>query len=494
MVRPGSRASDARHRPGRADDDGPRAARAVRLPAAARSCAAARRRRLDARRAVRAARGARRRGGARRLQRGRRGEAAGAAARARAGRAGGAGRAGRMDRRRSTARRSPVRSALVLPPGAAAAAQRAQASRGRAAQRTSPSARARPRAPEPDGDQQAVLDAADRGARGTAGARSGCCTASPARARPRSTCAPPRRRSQQGRGAIVLVPEIALTPQIVGRFIERFGETVAVLHSQLRPAERYAEWRRLREGEARVCVGPRSAVFAPIERPRPDRGRRGARRLLQARGRSALRRPRCRRRARAALRRGAAARQRHAAAGEHRAPVAVHGSPRRVDGRPLPGVEVLDMRGERTGCIRSPRRRSRDVRGARSKAIVLLNRRGWSNFLSCRSCGRVWSCPDCDVALVLHRAGGYLACHHCGHREPAPQPLRRLLLDLGRPPRRRHRAPGARAGGRARRRRLPGLPPDAESLGTRLARSERATGAATLARCCGASRRADAGC
>ena len=63
----------------------------------------------------------------------------------------------------------------------------------------------------------------------------------------------------------MLVPEIALTPQIVGRFVERFGDTVAVLHSQLRPAERYEEWRRLRSGEARVCVGPRSAVFAPIE-------------------------------------------------------------------------------------------------------------------------------------------------------------------------------------------------------------------------------------
>ncbi len=69
----------------------------------------------------------------------------------------------------------------------------------------------------------------------------------------------------QGRGAIVLVPEIALTPQIVGRFSERFGDTVAVLHSRLRPGERYEEWRRLRTGEARVCVGPRSAVFAPIE-------------------------------------------------------------------------------------------------------------------------------------------------------------------------------------------------------------------------------------
>ncbi len=93
---------------------------------------------------------------------------------------------------------------------------------------------------------------------------------------------------EQGRGAIILVPEIALTPQIVGRFIERFGETVAVLHSRLRPAERYAEWRRLREGEARVCVGPRSAVFAPIDGPRPDRRRRGARLLLQARVRPPL--------------------------------------------------------------------------------------------------------------------------------------------------------------------------------------------------------------
>ncbi len=63
----------------------------------------------------------------------------------------------------------------------------------------------------------------------------------------------------------------------------------------------------------------------------------------------------------------------------------------------------------------------REVRSARGKAIVLLNRRGWSNFLSCRECGRVWGCPECDVALVLHRASGIVACHHCGHQEHAPQ-------------------------------------------------------------------------
>jgi primosomal protein N' (replication factor Y) len=224
----------------------------------------------------------------------------------------------------------------------------------------------------------------------------------------------------QGRGAIVLVPEIALTPQIVGRFIERFGETVAVLHSQLRPAARYAEWRRLREGEARVCVGPRSAVFAPIEDlglivvdeehdasykhegdPRYDARDVAAERAA---------------RSGAVLLLGSATPRPESVQRVARSVLA-----RRVDGRPLPPVEVLDMRGESQGLHPQTAQALAEVRAARGKAIVLLNRRGWSNFLSCRTCGRVWSCPDCDVALVLHRGGGYVACHHCGHREPAPE-------------------------------------------------------------------------
>jgi primosomal protein N' (replication factor Y) len=98
--------------------------------------------------------------------------------------------------------------------------------------------------------------------------------------------------------------------------------------------------------------------------------------------------------------------------------------PRRVDGRPLPEVQVLDMRGQPHGLHPLSAQALADVRDRRyrggGKAIVLLNRRGWSNFLSCRSCGRVWSCPQCDVALVLHLARGQIACHHCGHRQPAP--------------------------------------------------------------------------
>jgi primosomal protein N' (replication factor Y) len=225
---------------------------------------------------------------------------------------------------------------------------------------------------------------------------------------------------EQGRGAIVLVPEIALTPQIVGRFIERFGETVAVLHSQLRPAERYSEWRRLREGQARVCVGPRSAVFAPIaelglivvDEEHDSSYKHEGDPRYDARDVAAERAARC-----GALLLAGSATPRP----ESVQRLATLRLPRRVDGRPLPDVQVLDMRGQPHGLHPLSAQALAEVRGARGKAIVLLNRRGWSNFLSCRSCGRVWSCPDCDVALVLHRAGSYVSCHHCGHREPAPE-------------------------------------------------------------------------
>ncbi len=230
-----------------------------------------------------------------------------------------------------------------------------------------------------------------------------------------------------GRGAIVLVPEIALTPQIVARFQDRFGDTVAVLHSRLTLAQRREQWRRLRAGEARVCVGPRSAVFAPIERlglivideehdssykhegdPRYDARTVAARRAREC---GAL------------LLLGSATPRPESvhAAGEQ----GVLRLTERVDRRPLPPVRVLDMRGseqalhpvtvEALAELRSARRS-----GTGGKAIFLLNRRGWSNFLSCRSCGRAWLCPHCDVALVLHRAERLLSCHHCGHRERIP--------------------------------------------------------------------------
>jgi primosomal protein N' (replication factor Y) (superfamily II helicase) len=217
---------------------------------------------------------------------------------------------------------------------------------------------------------------------------------------------------ERGEGAIVLVPEIALTPQIVARFLDRFGDTVAVLHSRLSDGERFDEWLRLRRGEARVCVGPRSAVFAPIERlglvvvdeehessykhegdPRYD-----ARLVAEQRG--------------AVVVAGSATPR----------PETLHTMRRirlaeRVDGAPLPPVEILDMR-ERREALHP---RTFEALLDAPKAIVLLNRRGWSNYLNCRTCGKAWGCPQCDVTLVLHRAQGLLACHHCGHRERVPQ-------------------------------------------------------------------------
>ncbi len=222
-----------------------------------------------------------------------------------------------------------------------------------------------------------------------------------------------------GRSAIVLVPEIALTPQTMSRFEARFGDVVAVMHSALGQGERYDEWLAMRSGEARVCVGPRSAVFAPLAEiglivvdeehegsykhegdPRYD-ARAVARQRAFDHG--------------AVLLAGSATPRPESVVSLARLRL-----PARVDGRPLPAVEVLDMRGSHHPLHPAARMALSDLRREGGKAILLVNRRGWSNFLSCRSCGEVWMCPNCEVALVLHRSGSFIACHHCGHREPVP--------------------------------------------------------------------------
>ena len=223
----------------------------------------------------------------------------------------------------------------------------------------------------------------------------------------------------RGRSAIVLVPEIALTPQTAARFEERFGDTVAVLHSRLGQGERHDEWLRLRRGEARVCVGPRSAVFAPLSDlglivideehdssykqegdPRYD-----ARRVAERRAETCG----------AVLVAGSATPRPESVVRMERLAL-----PERVDRRLLPPVELVSSL-ESSGVLHPHTLEALGAVGDRGeKAIVLLNRRGWSNFLSCRSCGRVWQCRQCDVALVLHRASGRIACHHCGHSEVVP--------------------------------------------------------------------------
>ena len=224
---------------------------------------------------------------------------------------------------------------------------------------------------------------------------------------------------ERGRSVIVLVPEIGLTPQTAARFEQRFGDLVAILHSKLSAGERFDEWTRLREGHARICVGPRSAVFAPLadvglividEEHDPSYKQEGdprydARRVAERRAEQSG----------AVLVAGSATPRPESFERLERIVL-----PERVDGRGLPPVEVVGMLGAQGPLHPRTRDALEAVRRAEEKAIVLLNRRGWSNFISCQVCSRVWKCPQCDVSLVLHRSAGTVACHHCGHREAVP--------------------------------------------------------------------------
>jgi primosomal protein N' (replication factor Y) (superfamily II helicase) len=228
---------------------------------------------------------------------------------------------------------------------------------------------------------------------------------------------------ERGKGAIVLVPEIGLAPQAVARFRARLGDRFAVLHSALSPGERYDEWRRLRSGEASVCVGPRSAVFAPVrnlglividEEHDPSYKQEGdptydARTVARKRADDSG----------AVLVAGTATPRPESWLELPRLEL-----PRRVDGRPMPPVHVVDMReaDPRSGPIHTETWEALEgVRAAGAKAIVMINRRGFAPWLTCRSCGHHWSCPNCDVSLIVHRHSGRLVCHHCAHGERQPR-------------------------------------------------------------------------
>ncbi|MDQ3759699.1 MAG: primosomal protein N' [Actinomycetota bacterium] len=228
---------------------------------------------------------------------------------------------------------------------------------------------------------------------------------------------------ERGRGVIVLVPEIGLTPQTVSRFEARFGDGVAVLHSGLSAGERRDEWQRLRRGEARVCVGPRSAVFAPVEGL-------GLVIVDEEHDSSYKQESDPRYDARDVARRRAEAEQAMLVAGtatprpESWARLERVELKERADGSPMPDIEVLDMR-ERDGREGPFHAHTREALAGlvetAGKAIVMVPRRGWSPFLDCRVCGHSWRCPNCDVSLVLHRAGDTMRCHHCGHMESVPE-------------------------------------------------------------------------
>ncbi len=223
---------------------------------------------------------------------------------------------------------------------------------------------------------------------------------------------------ERGKGAIVLVPEIALTPQTVGRFAARFGDGVAVLHSALTDAERRDERERIASGEARVVVGARSAVFAPVRAlgllvvdeehdasfkqesdPRYDA------RTVAAK--------------RAALEGAVAVYGSATPRAESWARLERLELPTRI-GAPLPTVRIVDLRREAGYPLSAPllaELAAVEERGGR--AILLLNRRGVSGAIHCRACGVSRRCRSCDVALTLHR-DERLHCHHCGYTEELP--------------------------------------------------------------------------
>ena len=233
-----------------------------------------------------------------------------------------------------------------------------------------------------------------------------------------------------GRSTLLLVPEIALTPALASQFFERFGDRVAVLHSALNDTQRSEQWRRIRLGRARVVLGTRSAVFAPVEDlglvivdeehdasyKQAEAPRYNARDVAIVRGRSAC----------AAVVVGSATpgleTRFNAEAGKY----VLLEMRTRVMERPLPAVRTVDMRREFAETGEAPlfsRELVTSVRDCLSRGeqgMILLNRRGYSTHVLCRSCGERVECPNCSVTLTYHRGDRRLLCHYCDHAEPVP--------------------------------------------------------------------------
>lgn len=234
-----------------------------------------------------------------------------------------------------------------------------------------------------------------------------------------------------GRSAIILVPEISLTPQTVGRFKARFDTDIAVLHSGLGAGERYDEWRRAKRGEVRIVVGARSAVFAPLPNLGVlivDEEHDGSYKQSET--------PRYHARDVAIMRakmNGAVCVLGSATPSIESYHNSVAGKskrillPRRATNASLPEVELLDMRQEvrETGnATFLSRRLEAEVKvrvEAGGQVLLLLNRRGFAPFVMCPSCGWVAYCNDCQVTMTYHAKGGYLQCHYCNAQREVPQ-------------------------------------------------------------------------
>jgi primosomal protein N' (replication factor Y) len=229
---------------------------------------------------------------------------------------------------------------------------------------------------------------------------------------------------EQGTNALVLVPEISLTPQLVRRFRARFGGGIAILHSALSDGERYDEWRRIRRGLARIVIGARSAVFAPLDKigiivvdeeheasfKQADGLRYNARDLSLVRGRMEH----------ATVLLGSATPLVTSLHAVEQGKLSLLSLPERVEGRPMPTVSVVRMQGIKETISPLLAQALESILTAGEQSLVFLNRRGFATFLVCGDCAEPLTCPNCSVTLTFHRQRRQSVCHYCDYAVPAP--------------------------------------------------------------------------
>lgn len=236
---------------------------------------------------------------------------------------------------------------------------------------------------------------------------------------------------KNGLGALLLVPEIALTPAAAGQFYARFGDRVAILHSAFNESERAAQWRRLRAGEAQVAVGTRSAVFAPVkdlgliivDEEHDNSYKQGETPRYHGRDIAIVRANLLN----AVTVLGSATPSLESRYNADRGKSIMLSLPERVASRPMPDVEIVDMRQEfletRSNAIFSRRlvEAINEKLDAGEQTVLLMNRRGFSSSVACRSCGHRMECEFCSVALTYHRRDARLLCHYCNYAARVPQ-------------------------------------------------------------------------
>ena len=255
---------------------------------------------------------------------------------------------------------------------------------------------------------------------------------------------------RQGKTALVLVPEIALTDQLVERFVARFASQIAVLHSGLSAGERFDEWRRLASGEARIAIGARSAVFAPldnlglivVDEEHDTSYKQEETPRYHARDVAIVRAQQCR----AVVVLGSATPALETFHNARSGKYLALSLPQRVEDKPLPSITVIDQRAHATPnerVISTPLYQAIAACLQRQEqCLILINRRGFASYLQCRDCGVVPQCAHCSVSLTYHRRDRTLKCHYCDFSQPAPSVCVSLLQSSLVPLRPRHAASG----------------------------------------------------